>query len=45
MYNNKTILSVTEWQNLLATLKTMIERYDIGNVKEAVEYLYGRVGQ
>ena len=33
------LLSLTEWQNLLAALKNPIERYGIDAVLEAVQYL------
>lgn len=33
------LLSLIEWQNLLAVLKMPIERYGIDAVREAVEYL------
>lgn len=36
------ILSVREWQNLLAALKNPIERYGIDAVLEAVKYLSDR---
>lgn len=32
-------MSLIEWQNLLSALRTVIERYGIGAVKEAVAYL------
>ena len=38
-------LSVTEWMNLLSALKTIIERYGLGNVSDAIQYLLVREGQ
>jgi hypothetical protein len=32
------ILSVTEWANLLAALKTVIERYGLQEVEEAIDH-------
>ncbi len=33
------IMSVTEWENLLAALRTIVERYSIEAVEDAVDHL------